>query len=328
MSKEYQLIKQYYGDQTTKRSGVRLIAHIDEGLELLEMVNGSDKAKKAYCLHPLVQQDKELSENHQLLSDVDPEIVLLALEYRNIANQYLSDRKIGTVDDIKLSPLQDVNDMLKADKIQNYKDFVLHHYGKHERSDILNKYFHNWFDRLQMTRREVSQYIRRLSDEEEQSALLDKLHIGFTGTHRGMTAQQVTAVRKLLSDEQDVILHHGDCIGADASADGIIKQIGAATIIHPPEKTDKCAFCPGALIVMDPKDYLERDHDIVDDSVYLIATPESVAEVIRSGTWATIRYGRKQGKRVVLVYPDGTIRDELRHGLTREELGGDLEATV
>jgi hypothetical protein len=35
-----------------------------------------------------------------------------------------------------------------ADKIQNYKDFMLYHYGKHKRSNELYTYFHNWFKLL------------------------------------------------------------------------------------------------------------------------------------------------------------------------------------
>jgi hypothetical protein len=62
-----------------------------------------------------------------------------------------STRKIESIDEIRLSPLKDVNDMLIADKIQNRKDFDLYHKGKHERSEELDEYFKNWFNRLGIT---------------------------------------------------------------------------------------------------------------------------------------------------------------------------------
>ena len=42
----------------------------------------------------------------------------------------------------------DVRHLLVADKIQNYKDFMKYHFGKHERTKELFQYFNNWFDFL------------------------------------------------------------------------------------------------------------------------------------------------------------------------------------
>ncbi len=163
---EYELIQTYYGFQTAERSQVPLINHIDEGLQILEMINASRAAKRAYCLHPMVQEDDALEKNWLLLSDIESQIMLFAIEYRNIANQYLSIREIGSLHEIRLSPLVTVNHMLVADKVQNYKDFRLYHYGKHERSEELNQYFHNWFIRLNLTVNAVEDYIARLSGQQ------------------------------------------------------------------------------------------------------------------------------------------------------------------
>ena len=67
--------------------------------------------------------------------------LLLAMEYRRVANSYLSTMPIegfvGFTDDrIRL--------MLLADKLQNEKDFRLYHEGTHPRTVELREYFDNW----------------------------------------------------------------------------------------------------------------------------------------------------------------------------------------
>lgn len=59
-------------------------------------------------------------------------------------------------------------------------------------------------------------------------------------------------------------------------------------------------------VVHEPRPPLERNRDVVDASDVLLACPGGMAEEQRSGTWATIRYARKAGKPVVIVWPDGT----------------------
>jgi len=146
-SVEYRLISAHYSDRTAKRSGVKLMNHIDEGLIILDAISATDQAKCAFCLHPLLQADADLKENAYMVSFVEPHVLLLAMEYRNIANAYLSD-KIDTDQELKLSPLYEVNDMLIADKIQNRKDFMTYHCGIHARSDELARYFNKWLNAL------------------------------------------------------------------------------------------------------------------------------------------------------------------------------------
>ncbi len=147
-SKEYAVIRKFYGDRKAARSQVPLVNHIDEGIFILEKIGASEEAMKAFCLHPLFQADADLAQNQTLTRELDPYIVMLALEYRNTANAYLSQRKIEKLEDIRLSPLPEVNQMLMADKIQNCKDFMIHHHGIHPKSDELHQYFKNWFQRL------------------------------------------------------------------------------------------------------------------------------------------------------------------------------------
>lgn len=84
-------------------------------------------------------------------SKFEPEVLGLAMEYRNIANAYLSHRKIKNISEISLSPIADVNHMLIGDKIQNYKDFLIYHHGTHDRTEELDQYFKNWLKKLEVS---------------------------------------------------------------------------------------------------------------------------------------------------------------------------------
>jgi hypothetical protein len=53
-----------------------------------------------------------------------------------------------------------------------------------------------------------------------------------------------------------------------------------------------------------------RNHDIVDETELLIACPGELAEAVRSGTWATVRYARKLGRPIVIFWPDGSVTGE------------------
>lgn len=153
---EYQLVSEFYENKQAKRSKVPYMNHIDEGLGVLYKIGASEWAMRGYCLHPLFQMNTDLANNEVFFEQVNSRSLALAMEYRNIANAYLSSRKISSLEDIALSPLKDVNDMLIADKVQNYKDFLKHHDGEHERSFQLQAYFNNWFRRLGVDYNELS----------------------------------------------------------------------------------------------------------------------------------------------------------------------------
>ena len=67
------------------------------------------------------------------------------------------------------------------------------------------------------------------------------------------------------------------------------------------------AHCQGAATSATPAPYLDRNRAIVDACDILYATPESMAEESRGGMWHTVRYARRVGKPVVIVWPDGTV---------------------
>lgn len=146
---EYLAIEREYGVRTARRSGVLLMRHIDEGLAVLQRIGAPEAAMRAFCIHPLVQEDAALATNiERVTALVEPGVLALALEYRRVANATLSTRPIAAAADIPLSERPEVNQMLVADKIQNRKDFLLHHRGHHPRSDALDRYFQRWLERL------------------------------------------------------------------------------------------------------------------------------------------------------------------------------------
>lgn len=131
------------------------------------------------------------------------------------------------------------------------------------------------------------------------------MKVGFTGTQSGMTRAQQVLVHDVLVKRVATEFHHGDCVGADAEAHGMAVRLGIPVIIHPPLNPVKRAFCKGATHVvkeLEPKEYLERNHDIVDATDMLVAVPRDGTERRRSGTWATIRYARKLGREVIILW--------------------------
>jgi len=160
---EYEMIKSYYGSKVANRSKVPLINHINEGLLILEWISASDYAKRAYCLHPMFQSDDDLLKNYESNLGINQRVFINVMEYRHIANDYLSKRKINGLEDIRLSLLKDVNDMLIADKVQNRKDFERFHLGKHERSSELDQYFKNWLSKLGVSEETYQEYLIKLN---------------------------------------------------------------------------------------------------------------------------------------------------------------------
>jgi hypothetical protein len=172
-AKEYEAVRRFYGDRRARRSGVLYLNHIDEGLLVLADLGATDRARRAFCLHPLFQADEDLARSYGDVASAtdDPQVLVLALEYRNVANAYLSPREISSIDGIALGPLPEVHDMLRADKVQNYKDFLLHHRGIHPRSRELEGYFENWLARLGIQRAAFDRWFEALQGTKEPRSL-------------------------------------------------------------------------------------------------------------------------------------------------------------
>lgn len=137
------------------------------------------------------------------------------------------------------------------------------------------------------------------------------MQVGFTGTRHGMTNAQALAFQLLISHrkfDKLIIFRHGDCVGSDEEAHLTIRRTrpGVKIFGHPPINEKYRAFCHFDYQA-DPLEYIERDHAIVNNSDVVIATPRERAEVIRSGTWTTMRYAKKQNIPVMVIWPNGKL---------------------
>lgn len=129
--------------------------------------------------------------------------------------------------------------------------------------------------------------------------------VGFTGTRKGMSEAQKQAFTNAMRTLAPSHFRHGACVGADREAHDIVRALFPASICritaHPSTMTGMTDdFCiRDADEVMQAKLPLERNRDIVSAAEYMIAAPESDAEVLRSGTWATIRATRLEKKPLI-----------------------------
>lgn len=145
--------------------------------------------------------------------------------------------------------------------------------------------------------------------------------IGFTGTRRGMTADQKRILEGILVSKYSPIAYlpsefcHGDCKGADAEAHDIAEKHGYRIHLFPPSIVTQRAWCE-AWIREPPQPYSIRNQNIVRHCDILIACPKEFAEQIRSGTWMTVRYAIYKRKPYMIIWPDGKtlIKQGENHG--------------
>lgn len=144
--------------------------------------------------------------------------------------------------------------------------------------------------------------------------------VGFTGTQDGMRlAQKDTLVEYLATLKQDFgawTTVHGGCVGADELFHVIASSQGYRAIVRPSLiKAKQSRISMSAEVVYPPTQPLKRNNLIAKDCHIMLATPKQSYEVLRSGTWSTIRYARKFNKPLIIIRPDGSVLQErLPHG--------------
>ena len=145
------------------------------------------------------------------------------------------------------------------------------------------------------------------------------MKLGFTATRKGCTSAQLKSAAEVLERLRPSLVNQGCCLGGDAELTQLLvmkiadESLPECTVVGHPS-TNKGMTSEVALTLCDevhqPLPPLERNGNIVANSEALLACPETAEEVVRSGTWATIRKARKHGLPIYLILPDGTIRDE------------------
>jgi hypothetical protein len=136
-----------------------------------------------------------------------------------------------------------------------------------------------------------------------------RMKIGFSGSRIGMTVMQAIKFKNYLENMNSVEeFHHGDCVGCDEKAHGIVIELGIPVFIHPPEINTHRAYCKGYKEIYEVKPYLERNNNIVQVTDFIIVCPITVKEEKRSGTWATFRRARYHKKKTLIIWPNGGLQ--------------------
>lgn len=137
-------------------------------------------------------------------------------------------------------------------------------------------------------------------------------NMAFTGTQNGMTSFQLDGISSLMFSvikKHKLIVRHGLCIGADTQFHNIVKSHNGYVIGHPCtiEAKQSLLECDEMMPVKLP---LDRNKDMVSESNWVLAAPATQREMVRSGTWATIREARRLKKPLTIIFPDGLIQSE------------------
>lgn len=132
--------------------------------------------------------------------------------------------------------------------------------------------------------------------------------LGFTGTCEGMTSKQLKKVKELIEMLEPESVAHGCAIGADRQFHGLTSGIPRHLY---PCNGEQMRWAQANASLHDHlhniEEPLERNQIIVGFAEQMIATPAERQEQRRSGTWYTIRYALKAGRRLHICWPDGTV---------------------
>lgn len=155
------------------------------------------------------------------------------------------------------------------------------------------------------------------------------IHIGFAGAQYPMSTRARITLHVNLFDEYEkhhstspICLHHGDCINSDFEASKIGKALGYLVHAHPSFIEKKRGFSEFNDVIHAPKQPLERNEDIARICQTLYATPHTYNEIIRSGTWTTIRRARALNREICIIFPDGSEKWENSDRTDKREATG------
>lgn len=161
------LIETIYAGRRTRRSGLPLRNHIDEGLIILVALQATRTEAEAFCLHAPAQISYHFgarpAANHHLPATpqgprdtwllktrfpLAAEAVTLAWRFAAQAEAFRPDHLADHEAPPPITVDTAVRKLLIADKVQNRKDFERFHQHRHPRADLLTRYFSAWFNLL------------------------------------------------------------------------------------------------------------------------------------------------------------------------------------
>ena len=131
--------------------------------------------------------------------------------------------------------------------------------------------------------------------------------IGITGTREGMTEHQFALVQDFLTLHfvEGAEFHHGDCVGVDAEAAILAKEIGYKIVSHPGPSADGLRAFVECDESREPASHFKRNRTIVDACDMLLVVPLQNEWQPKGGTWYTHDYAKKIGKPLSIIYPGG-----------------------
>jgi hypothetical protein len=132
------------------------------------------------------------------------------------------------------------------------------------------------------------------------------MKIGITGTREGMNEHQFELVRQYLTGRycEGAEFHHGDCVGVDAEAALLAREIGYKIINHPGPDHDGLRAYVEYDKCREPASHFKRNRTIVDACDYLLVVPLQNERQPRGGTWYTHDYAVKKNKSFMVFWRD------------------------
>lgn len=150
---------------------------------------------------------------------------------------------------------------------------------------------------------------------------MPSLRLAFTGSRRGLSARQRRLLPLVFEDldlRRVTEFHHGVCVGADAEAHETMISLlweaglrkGCKVVGHPALGGQTAQWLGDFDATLPPSPPLQRNKVIVDSCDVLVACPLTDREILRSGTWSTVRYARRRpGLKIILLAPEDANRD-------------------
>jgi hypothetical protein len=146
------------------------------------------------------------------------------------------------------------------------------------------------------------------------------MKLAVTGTRDGMTHAQCNTVTQLLDLIKGQQLHHGDCVGVNQEVAVLAQTHGYELVCHPPVKEELRAWVPSNQM-REPLSYFARNRNLVQECDLLLVVPYQNEHQTQGGTWYIHDYAIKQGRDLIVIWPDGSMT-------TNSDLGIDTKHIV